>query len=54
MRLEANLWPLDQNKGPGFQKKSPNNFLTIARILIQLLIDYQLIRLTDKKKIKIH
>ena len=26
----ANLWPLDQNKGPRFQNKSPGNFLTIA------------------------
>jgi hypothetical protein len=26
----ANLWPLDQNKGPGFQKKFPNNFLTLV------------------------
>ena len=26
----ANLWPLDQNKWPKFQKKSPSNFFTIA------------------------
>jgi hypothetical protein len=30
MRNVASLWPLDQNKGTGFQKKSPSNFLTIA------------------------
>jgi hypothetical protein len=26
----ASLWPLDQNKGTRFQKKSLSNFLTIA------------------------
>jgi hypothetical protein len=30
MKQVASLWPLDQNKGPRFQKKSPSNFFTIA------------------------
>jgi hypothetical protein len=34
----TDLWLLDQNKWPGFQKKSPGNFLTIARDLNLLML----------------